>query len=249
MKRGMNPPLGEFALVPIAFLTSAVAGAIGMGGGVLLIALMPGLVPVAAIIPIHAITQLASNVSRAAFGWREIDWTLIPAVTLGSVAGAWFGAEMYSGLDLRWIPGLIGTIILIITWLRLPRPTGRGKAALVLLGFYQTGLGMVAGATGPLGAAVLLRHNSDRDWLVVNTAAYMSLNHAVRMFAFALLGFAFTPWITLIIAMAAAVTLGSWLGTRLRSAIPQEKFHLWFKLLVTLLAVRMIALSAIDLIT
>ena len=58
----------EYALVPIAFLTSVLAGVMGMGGGVLLIAAMPGLVPVSAIFPLHAATQLASNLSRAGFG-------------------------------------------------------------------------------------------------------------------------------------------------------------------------------------
>ena len=212
----------------------------------LLIALMPGLVPAAAIIPIHAITQLSSNVSRAAFGWRDIDWTLIPAVAIGSIAGAWFGAEVYAELNLRWIPAVIGTIILFITWFKLPQPKGGGQISLVLLGFYQTGLGMIAGATGPLGAAVLLRHNPDRDWLVVNTAAYMSLNHGLRMLAFGMLGFSFMPWLTLILAMAVAVTLGSWVGTKMRYAIPQKNFHFWFKLLVTLLALRMIVLSLLN---
>jgi uncharacterized membrane protein YfcA len=237
--------LGEFLLVPIAFLTSLVAGALGMGGGVLLIALMPGLIPTAAIIPIHAITQLVSNVSRAAFGWRDIDWSLIPAVTMGSIAGAWFGAELYSSLDLRWIPALIGAIILFITWFKLPRPKGGNQLALVLLGFYQTGLGMVAGATGPLGAAVLFKHNRDKDWLVVNTAIYMSLNHGLRMFAFGLLGFAFLPWLNLIVAMAVAVTLGSWVGTKIRGIIPQRNFQLWFKILVTVLAIRLILMTII----
>jgi len=233
----------EFALVPIAFLTSCLAGAIGLGGGVLLIALMPGLVPAAVIIPIHAITQLASNTSRAVFAWHDIDWTLIPAVALGSIAGAWLGAEVYSGLDLRWLPAPIGAIILFITWFSLPQPKGGGQLGLVLLGFYQTGLGMVAGATGPLGAAVLLKHNGERDWLVVNTAVYMSLNHGLRILAFGLLGFAFTSWLTLIAAMVVAVILGSWVGTKLRSYIPPGNFIPMFKVLVTLLALRMIALS------
>ena len=237
--------MGEFALLPIAFLTSTLAGAIGTGGGILLIALMPGLVPTAAIIPIHAVTQLASNASRAAFTWREIDWTLLPAITIGCIAGAWFGAEIYSGLDLKWVPAMIGSIILLITWVKLPQPKGGGQFALLLLGFYQTGLGMVAGATGPLGAAVLLRHKSERDWLVVNTAVYMGLNHGLRMLAFSMLGFAFMPWLPLIVAMAVAVTLGSWAGSKLRSAIPQKHFHRWFKVLVTLLALRMIVLSLI----
>lgn len=232
----------ELALVPVAFLTSCLAGVMGMGGGVLLIALMPGLLPAAAILPVHALTQLASNLSRAAFGWREIGWSLIPAFTAGAVAGAWLGGEIYASLDLRWLPAVIGALILVFTWAPLPQLRGGGSAALALLGFYQTGLGMLAGATGPLGAAVLLRYSAARDWLVVNTAVYMSLNHALRVVAFALLGFSFAPWWPLIGAMVAAVIAGSWAGTRLRQLVPQVDFERWFKVLVTLLALRMMAL-------
>ncbi len=232
----------ELLLVPIAFLTSCLAGIMGMGGGVLLIALMPGLVPAATIIPIHALTQLASNLSRAAFGWREIDLRLIPAFTLGAVAGAWLGGEIYASLDLHWLPAVIGGLILVFTWLPMPRVSGGGQFALALLGFYQTGLGMLAGATGPLGAAVLLRRNTGRDWLVVNTAVYMSLNHFLRYVAFAALGFSLAPWWQLVLGMALAGIAGSWVGTRLRHHLPEAHFHRWFRLLVTALALRMIAL-------
>ena len=60
--------MSELALVPIVFLTSCLTAVIGMGGGVLLLMLMPGLVPTGAILPLHALTQLASNVSRASTG-------------------------------------------------------------------------------------------------------------------------------------------------------------------------------------
>ena len=52
----------------------------------------------------------------------------------------------------------------------LPAVRGGGQWSLLLLGFYQTGLGMVAGATGPVGAAVLLRRNTARDWLAANSS-------------------------------------------------------------------------------
>lgn len=213
-----------------------------MGGGILLISLMPGLLPAAAIIPIHALTQLASNLSRAAFGWRDIDLSIIPAFTLGAVAGAWLGGEIYHTLDLRWLPAVIGVLILLVTWVPLPRVPGSGQLALGLLGFYQTGLGMLAGATGPLGSAVLLRRNSERDWLVVNTAVYMSLNHLLRFGAFVALGFSLAPWWGLLLGMIAAGICGSWVGTRLRHRVPQARFQRWFRWLVTLLAARLIAL-------
>ncbi len=237
----------EFWLVPLVFLTSCLTAVIGMGGGVLLITLMPGLVPAAAIIPIHACTQFASNVSRAAFGWRNIDWHIIPAFALGAVLGGWFGGEIYQRLDLHWLPAIMGLLILGITWIPLPKLQGNGQFALALLGFYQTGLGMIIGATGPLGAALLMQRNKQRDWLVVNTAVYMTLNHAVRIAAFTAIGFSLAPWWQLVSAMVLAGVIGSWVGTALRHRVPQLDFQRGFKLLVTVLAARMIALPFLGL--
>ena len=116
--------MSELLLVPIVFVTSSLAAVMGMGGGMLLIAMMPGVVP---------------------------------------AAGAWLGSGVYQSLDMHWLPALIGVLILVFTWVPMPGIPGRGQLALALLGFFQTGLGMVAGATGPVGAAVLLRRNSGRD--------------------------------------------------------------------------------------
>lgn len=230
----------ELALVPIVFATSCLTAVIGMGGGVLLLTLMPGLVPVAAILPIHALTQLASNISRAAFGWRQIDLVILPAFTVGAVAGGWLGSEIYQVLDLRWLPAMIGVFILVFTWLPLPLVRGGGQWALGLVGFFQTGLGMLAGATGPLGAAVLMQRKRERDWLVVNTAVYMTINHLLRVLAYFAVGFSYAPWWPLVTAMVLAGIAGSWVGTRLRGLVPQRDFHKWFRLLVSVLAVRMI---------
>ncbi len=234
--------MSEFWLVPIALLTSTLAGVFGMGGGVPLITLMPGLVPTAAILPLHAATQLASNGSRAVFGWRHIDTSLLLPFLLGGVLGALAGALVFSQLRLDWLPAVIGVFILVVTWLPLPGIKGAGSLPLVLLGVYQTGIGMLVGASGPLGGAVLARRNPRRDWLVVNTAVYMSANHLLRVLAFAAMGFAFSQYGWLLLGMIAGVIVGSWLGTRLRQFIPELNFLLWFRLLVSLLALRMIAL-------
>ena len=235
----------ELVLVAIVLVTSCLTAVIGMGGGVLLLTLMPGLVPASAILPLHAVTQFASNVSRAGFGWRSLDLTIVPAFVLGALAGGWLGSEIYQVLDERWLPAFIGGFILVFTWLPPPVVRGGGQLALGALGFFQTGLGMLAGATGPLGAAVLLRRNSERDWLVVNTALYMTLNHALRVFAYFALGFSFAPWWPLLSGMIIAGIAGSWLGTRLRGFVPQRDFHKWFRVLVSLLALRMIALAVL----
>lgn len=117
---------------------------------------------------------------------------------------------------------------------------------LILLGFYQTGLGMLAGATGPVGAAVLLRRNSGRDWLVVNTAVLMTINHAFRLLAFVIIGFSFIAWWKLLSAMMVAGVCGSWVGTNLRGRLPQMDFQRIFRWVVTLLALRLIVMPALS---
>jgi uncharacterized membrane protein YfcA len=204
---------------------------------------MPGLLPVAAIIPVHAVTQFASNASRALFGWRHIDPRLIAPFVCGALAGAAFGAGVYRSLALDWLPALIGVFILLITWAPLPGARGAGGWALALLGFYQSGLGMVVGATGPLGGALLASRGLQRDELVVNTAVYMTSSHGVRIAAFGLMGFAFAEYLWLMLGMVLAVIAGSWLGTRLRRLIPEIDFRFWFRLAVSVLAVRMILIT------
>ena len=234
----------ELAFLTLAaLLTSMLSAVAGLGGGVLLMLLMPGLVPVAAVIPLHAVVQSVSNAARVAFELPSVAIGLVPPLLLGSLAGALVGSLSVGMVSLEWLPAVAGAVILIITWLPVAAIIPRGRVAFYVLGFYQTGLGMLAGATGPLGASVLTLIRKDRDWLVVNTGVYMTINHLIRSFAYGLLGFAFAPWWQTIAAMSVAMVVGSWLGTIVRHRIPQALFEQAFKWLITVLALRMVSLT------
>lgn len=71
----------------IAVLTSTLTAVTGIGGGSLLIASMPGFLPNAAIIPVHAIVQLFSNLSRALFAYKNVCWNYVIGFLAGSVLG------------------------------------------------------------------------------------------------------------------------------------------------------------------
>lgn len=231
----------EWVLIPIAFATSVLTAAIGLGGGVLLLAVMPGLLPVAAIIPVHGATQLGSNAFRVLLGIKYVDRALVLPLVVGSLLGAILGAMFYQTLSLDYLPLIIGVTILLITWCPPPIVSASGRWGFALLGLYQTGLGMVVGTTGPLGAALLARRSTARDYLVINTGLYMTINHLLRTIAFTVMGFAYGQYALLLLAVVVAVGAGAWLGTRLRQYIPDYNFHYWFKGLITLLAFRLIA--------
>ena len=48
--------MNELFLGILSFLTSTVAGVVGIGGGMMLIAILPSFLPLNALIPVHGLT-------------------------------------------------------------------------------------------------------------------------------------------------------------------------------------------------
>ena len=233
----------EILLILIAFGTSTLTAITGIGGGMMLIAVMPGFVPAAAIVPVHGIVQLFSNSSRALFGLRYLRWEFVPAFISGSLIGGLFAAGITREINLEYTPLIIAAYILFTVWgpgLEFRKPL---KGEFVFIGAAQTGLSMMVGATGPMGQAALLRKGLQRDALVVTAALMMSFTHLTKVALFALLGFSFISYWQLIVGMSVAVILGALLGTQLRYKIPESLFRRILRWALTVLALRMVYIT------
>jgi len=62
---------------------------------------------------------------------------------------------------------------------------------------------------------------------------------------FGILGFAFSSYLLLMAGMIVGATLGSFVGTKVRGHVPEEMFKKGLKILITLLAIRMIVRGAL----
>ena len=207
----------------------------GVGGGMILIAIMPGLLPASAIIPVHGLVQLFSNSSRALFGWRHIHWGLTIAFIAGAVCGGLLAAGLTLNINLEYIPLVIAVYILFSVWGPGLQFKTMPRGEFFTIGLCQTALSMIVGATGPLGQAALLAKGLQRDALVV-TAAFMIL-------LFAILGFAFTSYWEIILGMSIGVIAGTYIGTHIRYKVSETIFRQGIKWLLTLLAVRIIVIN------
>lgn len=225
--------------------TSTFAGATGLGGGLMLLSVLPNFLPATAIIPLHAVTQWVSNASRLSMGLKHLDKTLVRPLIIGAIAGASLGASLYSHLPTDYLPPLLGLWVLWLTWMPQPRVPIPEKFTFVFLGFYQSAISMALGATGPLGTALLMRHSKDREYLVINTALYMSISHTCRVTAFTLLGFSFVDWWLELAILCSGAVLGSWLGTQIRPYIRQEIALTLLKGILTILALKLIVSAAL----
>jgi len=232
----------------IAFCTSLLTAVTGLGGGLILLGLMPGYVPAAALIPVHAVVQLASNSSRAVFGWQHICWQYMGAFLLGSLIGGLLASQVIRLLNLDYITLLIGVFILFSVW--LPGWASRllsGNNEMLAIGVLQTGLGTAGANTGPLANASLMRLGCEHDEVVTTVAAQMSVTHLIKIFAFAALGVSIWPLWPMMLGMSIGVVLGSWVGTRSRKKLDAALAKKLIKGLLTLLALRMIGITLIEL--
>ncbi len=228
----------------VAFLSSAFTGAIGIGGGLLLLAAMTAVLPTPAIVPIHGVVQLASNASRASFALKHVRRQIVFPFALGCAAAATFGGRVAVSIPTTALAVVLGAFILILVW--VPRrwfpttlPGGYFGAGLV-----QTFLSLFVGATGPLNAGILAREALPRDQTVVTHAGMMTAVHLAKVVSFASAGFAFANYGWLLLALVVAATAGSYLGTFLRGKLPERRFLLIFRLALTALAIRLV-LSAV----
>ncbi|WP_461536694.1 TSUP family transporter [Spongorhabdus nitratireducens] len=231
----------QWWLVAASFFTSLLTALFGTGGGIMLISLMPGLLPAAAIVPVHGAVQLSSNASRMIFGWRSVRKDMVLRYLTGAGLGTFLGSQLVLSLEAAYIPTLLGCLILVVTWLP-PLPLDLIPGRFTSFGVVHALLATLAGATGPLSGAFLSRQGLSRDPLITTVAAYMTVTHGLKVIVFGVLGLDLSAYIPLIIAMSLSVIVASWVGTRLRKYVPEMSFHLLFKVIITLLAIRMIVL-------
>ena len=232
--------MDELILGLITFFTSTIAGIVGVGGGMMLIVILPSFLPLNALIPIHGLTQVSSNLSRAIFGYKDVQYEVIPKFLLGSAIGIGMFAAVLNLISLEYVPLFIGVYILLSLWSEKFNEKIKRYESYFLAGFFQTGLSMVVGATGPLTMTLLLKDYKDKNKVVATGAALMSITHILKVFVFMYFGFVFFDYIGVIVAMIIGAISGSWVATKLRDKIDGKKFTMILKVLLSALAIQVI---------
>ncbi|KZZ63387.1 hypothetical protein A3762_12385 [Oleiphilus sp. HI0125] len=229
----------------ITLITSIIAGVIGFGGGMLLIAILPLFLSPSIIIPIHGITQIASNASRMFFSLSDVQWHLFPAFLIGSVLGTIVFSLALFNIPLQFLPVAIACYLLLNLWSKTFGAFIKKFESYYLIGFLQTGLGLIVGAPGPLALSVLTKELESNDQIISTSAMFMTISHLAKIPVY----LAITPFLSdsllLISVMIVCAIVGSFLGTKLRIKADNDKIILLIKIALSSLAVHMLASSLV----
>ena len=226
------------ALVLISSATSFLTAAAGIGGGIVLLAAMALLVPAAVIIPIHGAVQIGSNAGRTALMLPHVERSILLPFIFGSVFGAALGGLTVVQLS----PGVLKTgLACFILWSVWGRPIGlQGRLVTVGTGMVSSFLTMFFGATGTFVSAMVKTLKLGRMEHVATHAACMVAQHLIKVIVFGLLGFAFSPYLGLIIAMVVSGFIGTLVGKHFLKKLNDKIFHRILALILSLLAIRLL---------
>jgi len=227
-------------LIVMSFLTSALTAAVGLGGGVALIAVMATVMPASALVPVQGVVQLGSNAGRMLVQLKHVDWLIALWFAFGAVFGAAIGGAIAVELPAAALRAGIGLFVLWVVWGKAPKFGQARKRVMAAAGFASTFLSMFFGAAGPIGGAVLATLGLTRHGFVANQAVTALIMHVFKIIAFSALGFAFAPWAGLIVLMIASGFLGTLAGSRLLGRMDETSFKTGFKWVMTALALNLL---------
>ena len=233
---GMDVLVGV-ALMGISFLGSFITAAFGIGGGVVVLAVLATLLPPAALIPVHGVVQFGSNAGRTLIMRAHINRAILGVFLIGTLAGVILGGLLVVELPPAIVQVAVGAFIL---WTIFFKPPGFIRRSAMIAGGFSSFLTMFFGATGPFVAAYLRTHAFAKMVHVATHAACMTAQHGLKIVAFGILGFAFGPYIPLIVGMIGFGFLGTLAGRRVLMKIDEKIFNLGLKIILILLALRLI---------
>ncbi|KKB08757.1 TSUP family transporter [Devosia chinhatensis] len=217
------------------FVTSTLSGVFGMAGGLILLAVLLALMPVATAIAVQGAIQIVANGSRAWFSREHIDWPILGTICTGLVAAAIVLFILRYKPDLASVCIAIG-LMPILVW--IPKDWLALDASKPLHGFLcgllGGGLNLAVGVSGPTVDVFFIRTMMDRRRVIATKAATQVVSHAAKVVFYGGLADAVvsSDWIFVLVAAPFAIA-GTNLGYHILQRMSDAGFRHWTRWVVT----------------
>jgi uncharacterized protein len=203
-------------LVALAALaTSAIHGATGVAGGLLLSAAIASIIGVKPVVPMLSIALLISHGSRALLNLKDFDRTVYLAVALPAIPCIIAGAFIYGRLTSAAIAILLATVILVSIPIRRWAQSRAIKANVATLSGIGVVYGGLSGASigpGMLLIPFVLGYGLRKGAFVATLAVIALTTNVVRLTVFGGTSL-LEPHVILLGVLVGLLTVpGNWIG-------------------------------------
>jgi len=230
------------AIAAVGFLTAALSGVAGIGGGTILIGVLYalGLAPTVAV-PLHAAVQFVSNLSRTVAYLKHVEWRAAGWFLLTAAPTPFLIAPLVAAANVDVILLLLAGLILSSL---VPAKEGgeplKPVPSFLLAGFLNGTVGMFVSATGLFVGRLFLRPEWPKETVIATLAMTQTLGHLLRVLGYATVGFAVTERLDLLAPLVVAVIAGTFAGRGLNKRLDETRFRQLFKLILVVLSLKLI---------
>lgn len=245
---------GLTILIVAALATSALSAVIGMGGGILMLAVLFSFLEHGEAIPAHAAIQMCSNGTRVLAYLRNVHWPTILRFAIGALPGSvigclllWKLGELGKEKD-PWLKMAVGVYVLGATFLPKPKKTITGSTwwDFPLLGLVAGTASLTVGAIGPLIAPLFARRDYVKEKLIATKAVCQLSLHVLKIPAFLLLNrlehmFEWKELSLLTLWLMAVVIPGTFLGKRIQKHVSEGMFVRLYKIALTVAGLKILS--------
>lgn len=214
-------------LILTSFIAAFVSGAAGFGGALLLLPVVTACVGAEAAVPVLTIAQLIGNLSRMAFGIKQIDWKPVGLFCATALPLAALGAYGFSVLPKSMITRCIGGALIILVLIkRIKKLEFKNSKRAMLIGGGATGLlSGLAGSGGPIGAAVFLTLGLPPVAYIASEAATATAMHLLKTAIYSKLAGLDGPALLTGLFMGTAMIAGTFAANHMIKKMEKGKFQ------------------------
>lgn len=217
-----------------------ISGVFGMAGGVVLISVMAQYFPPMILIPLHGVIQLISNVTRTAISFKNVPWKLMIPFGIASPFGAWAASHIVINMSKNTFQMILGISILVMTWMPQIKKAPKIPGKFFLLGFITTFTALFTGATGPFVMPFLMREGLNKEEQIVAQSTCQIFAHTCKIIAYMFMGFQIQKHMPILTSAGVAAIAGTLISKTILKKIPDNQFLICIKIILTILAARMI---------
>lgn len=215
----------------IAFLGAFTQGMTGFGFGLVSMALLPLLLPMAEAVPLVAVWSFVINLGLLYRLRAHVDLKRVAPLLLGAIVGVPLGVFYLDGADDRLVRLSLGAVMVAWSlWALLGgekavADRGAPPGAGLLAGVFG---GVLSGAFNTGGPPTILYVNAmgwDKDRATSTLQAFFTFASVLSLSTHASVGLLDLEAVRRSLPVVPVVMLGTWLGAQVYDRIPQERFR------------------------
>ena len=222
-----------------SFFSAYVSAAFAVGGGFIMLAIVSSVVPITVAVPMHAWMMLGLSLGRFWYFRREIVWRIVMPFLLGALIGVFIGGRVYFDLSEFLLSLVIGLLILAAVWMPKLQWGSRIPTPYFWVGVIHSFLSTLF-SFGGLFQPLMIRAALSKLQIVGTLAAGLLFMNVLKLSAYSYYGFDYGPYLSVIFFAIVAAIPGAYLGKKTLHRIPEDKFRLIFRIIMSCFAIRLL---------